>query len=265
MTSKLFEEWVRKLDRQFQLQGRSIALIIDHCSAHPPISDLRAIQLFFLPPNTTSLLQPWDQGIIKTFKTIYRKRVLRRFINSYEETETTNSRFKMSLLDALVVAAASWHDVEASTIQKCFQHASFVRFEPSLKTGSPTSNPVSVNSPLNEFTNLFERFSNIVRTTGLSVDEYISIDQSIATTEDLSLPEIAASLQQVSPEDEAEVEDDSALTPPVSSKCALKALEQVRACIMQQHDCNSALQQVEILENRILQTAEKSKRQILYI
>ena len=140
MTSKLFEEWVRKLHRQFQLQGRSIALIIDHCSAHPPISDLRAIQLFFLPPNTTSLLQPCDQGIIKTFKTIYRKRVLRRFINSYEETGTTNSRFKMSLLDALVVAAASWNDVEASTIQKCFHHAGFVRFEPSSKTGSRTSN-----------------------------------------------------------------------------------------------------------------------------
>ncbi|KAK3735697.1 hypothetical protein RRG08_020401 [Elysia crispata] len=54
---------------------------------------------------------------------------------------------------------------------------------------------------------------------------------------------------------------DSALTPPVSSKCALKALEQVRAYIMHQNDGNSALQQVETLENRIQQMAEESKRQ----
>ena len=101
----------------------------------------------------------------------------------------------MSLLDTLVVAAASWSYVEASTIQKCFHHAGFFRFEPSSETGFQTSNPVSVNSPLNKFTNLIERFSNIVGTIGLSVDEYISIDQSTATTEDLSVPEIAASLQ----------------------------------------------------------------------
>ncbi|GFS14924.1 tigger transposable element-derived protein [Elysia marginata] len=130
MTGKLFEEWVRKLDRQFVLQGRSIALIIGNCSAHPPISDLYAIEMFFLPPNTTSLLQPCDQGIIKTFKTLYRKRVLRRFIDSYEETGTTTSHFKMNLLDTLIIAAASWNDVESTTIQKSFKHAGFVKRNP---------------------------------------------------------------------------------------------------------------------------------------
>ena len=40
MTIKIFEEWVRKLERRFLLQGRSTALILDNCSAHPKISDL---------------------------------------------------------------------------------------------------------------------------------------------------------------------------------------------------------------------------------
>ena len=60
--SILFEEWVRELDNQFEKQNQKIALIIDNCTAHPEIEVLKAIDLFFLPPNTTSVLQPMDQG-----------------------------------------------------------------------------------------------------------------------------------------------------------------------------------------------------------
>ena len=59
--------WLTSTLLQFQ-QGCSIALVVDNCSDHQSIPSLRAIQLFFLQPNTTSLLQPCDQGIIKTFK-----------------------------------------------------------------------------------------------------------------------------------------------------------------------------------------------------
>ena len=51
--SILFEEWVRKLDNQFEKQNRKIAFIIDNCTAHPEIKVLKASDLFFLPPNTT--------------------------------------------------------------------------------------------------------------------------------------------------------------------------------------------------------------------
>ena len=40
---------------------RKIALIVDNCPAHPDVNDLRAIELVFLPPNTTSHTQPMDQ------------------------------------------------------------------------------------------------------------------------------------------------------------------------------------------------------------
>ncbi|XP_063598617.1 tigger transposable element-derived protein 6-like [Penaeus indicus] len=57
MSSEIFEEWVRK----FRVDGRKIALIIDNCPAHPTVSNLTNVQLVFLPPNTTSILQPMDQ------------------------------------------------------------------------------------------------------------------------------------------------------------------------------------------------------------
>ena len=54
MDGTLFEEWLRELDRKFDMQGRKIVLVVNDCPAHPDISGLKAINLQFLPPNTTS-------------------------------------------------------------------------------------------------------------------------------------------------------------------------------------------------------------------
>ena len=68
MDSMLFKEWVRELDNQFEKENWKIALIINNCTAHPEIGGLKAMDLFFLPSNTTSVLQPMDQGVIRSFK-----------------------------------------------------------------------------------------------------------------------------------------------------------------------------------------------------
>ena len=75
MDSTLFEEWVRELDVKFQKENRKIALIIDNCPAHPTIAYLSNVKLIFLPPNTTSVSQPMDQGVIKCLKAFYRRRL----------------------------------------------------------------------------------------------------------------------------------------------------------------------------------------------
>ena len=47
MDGALFEEWVRELDRKFASEGRSNALVIHNCPAHPHIENLKSIKLFF--------------------------------------------------------------------------------------------------------------------------------------------------------------------------------------------------------------------------
>ena len=64
MNSELFEEWVREQDEKFENEGRKVALIIDNCPAHLLIENLKSVALYFLPPNTTSALQPMDQVVI---------------------------------------------------------------------------------------------------------------------------------------------------------------------------------------------------------
>ena len=70
--SQIFEEWVHKLDQTFRMEGRKIALLIDNCPADPSVSDLPNVQLVFLLPITTSVLQPIDQGVIRSLKEHYR-------------------------------------------------------------------------------------------------------------------------------------------------------------------------------------------------
>lgn len=73
MTSQIFEKYVRNWDTEARKRGEKILLLVDNCPAHPNVDNLRAIKLVFLPPNTTSLLQPMDQGVIKSLKVHYRK------------------------------------------------------------------------------------------------------------------------------------------------------------------------------------------------
>ncbi|KAI8488922.1 hypothetical protein Bbelb_334400 [Branchiostoma belcheri] len=63
MTGERYRAWLKKTDREMGRKGKNIALLLDNCTAHPDVQ-LRNIRLVFLPANTTSILQPLDQGII---------------------------------------------------------------------------------------------------------------------------------------------------------------------------------------------------------
>ena len=84
MDGTLFEEWLRELDRKFEMQGRKFVMIVDNCHTHSEVSGLKAIKLQFLPPNTTSCTQPMDQGVIRyALISFYRTRIGRAFCPLY--------------------------------------------------------------------------------------------------------------------------------------------------------------------------------------
>ena len=59
MNGELFEEWIKKLDRKMGFQGRQILLLLDNAPSHI-LPSLKNVQVHFLPPTTTSHLQPLD-------------------------------------------------------------------------------------------------------------------------------------------------------------------------------------------------------------
>ena len=96
--SVLFEEWVRNVNKIFQAEGRKVALIIGNCLAHPIIEYLSHVKLVFLPPNTTSVSQLMDQGIIRCLKAHYRKQLVKLILRSLDSNKPLP---KVSLSTAL--------------------------------------------------------------------------------------------------------------------------------------------------------------------
>jgi hypothetical protein len=71
------------LEKRFIRQKRKTALIICNCPAHSVHVKFTAIKLILLPMNTTSTLQPCDQGIIQNSKFHYKK-VLRKHLTAIQ-------------------------------------------------------------------------------------------------------------------------------------------------------------------------------------
>ena len=92
MTSQVFEAWLQKWNNKLARSGRKIALFIDNCTAHPHIQNLEFIELIFLPPNTTSEIQPCDQGILKFY---YRKSMVHSLLRAISSGSTI-AEFKIS-------------------------------------------------------------------------------------------------------------------------------------------------------------------------
>ena len=86
ITSQIFTEWLAGCDSYLTKVNQKIHLLVDNCTAHPHVSILKNVQLEFLAPNTTSLIQPMDEGIIEKLKTLYHKGLVHMTLAYLEET-----------------------------------------------------------------------------------------------------------------------------------------------------------------------------------
>ena len=91
MDSSIFNKWFfekfipkcRVGLRELGVPQRAL-LLLDNAPSHPDVemlsSDDGQISCLFLPPNTTSILQPMDQGILQTIKQSYKRDLLMRML-----------------------------------------------------------------------------------------------------------------------------------------------------------------------------------------
>ena len=125
MTSKIFKEYLTKMNLEMVSQGRHILLFLDNASSHLPL-ELSNIKLVFIPPNTTSLLQPLDAGIIQAFKLNYRKLVLENLLVNMESCKNSNELVKsINVLDAINYSFQANKSIASSCIQNCFKNCGF--------------------------------------------------------------------------------------------------------------------------------------------
>ena len=126
MSGELFEDWVHELAQKFAVSKRKIALIIDNCTAHPHVENLKWVELIFLPPKTTSHTQLMDQSIIRALKAKYRSvAVSKRKKNENKKKEKALEKKepipKFSILSAMYILKEAWDAISKQTFTNCFR------------------------------------------------------------------------------------------------------------------------------------------------
>lgn len=120
MTVSIFQEWLRMIDSKMGMSNRKIVLTVDNCTAHKTEGIvLRNVKLVYFPPNTTSKLQPLDQGIISLVKRHYRKQLVMYLLRRVD-SEKDIKKCSWNILQAMHRPCLSWRELEPSVIQKCF-------------------------------------------------------------------------------------------------------------------------------------------------
>ena len=128
VTLVLFEDWfmnhfVPEAQKYCASKGLpfKVLLVLDNAPGHPAsLDDFHPnVKVVYLPPNTTALLQPMDQGVIASFKAYYLRRTIAMALGATErQQDLTLKDFWRSynIRDAVKNIADSWDEVKVTNM-----------------------------------------------------------------------------------------------------------------------------------------------------
>ncbi|KAL4135374.1 hypothetical protein QTP88_006988 [Uroleucon formosanum] len=235
MTREIFTSWLKDWDKELGKQSRKMLLIVDNAGPHPKLIDLKNIALEFLPPNTTSLVQPLDMGIIKNLKIHYRGLLVTYILKAIEDNLVTSSTCaidissKINIQEAIQCVADSWRKVSFVTIQHCFAHCGF--------------RPL-INLPIHPIISIE---NNVAQCVG-NGELFIKIDDGVQCFNDNEnyeniLDEIAVrSLQN----EESDDDDDDVQPVKITTREAEKCIDQLRLYFTQNENGNAPTTSLDV-------------------
>lgn len=193
VTSILFEEWFTKHFipevKQYCLNNNlayKALLILDNAPGHPVrIADIDPqIKVLFLPPNTTSLLQPMDQGVIASFKAYYLRRTFSQAVKANENDGMELRDFWKSynILQCVKNIAASWDEVTPNNLKGVWKKLCPFFFKPS-ESSSSTDQP-NIDEITTDIVHLANRLPDIAVTAD-DIDDLLCSHSQELTDEDL--------------------------------------------------------------------------------
>ena len=127
MTQALFRDWfmhhfvpfVAQYNREQNLDNKAI-LLLDNAASHPrDLTDAAPhIRVVFLPPNTTSLLQPMDQGVISILKSNYLKITMNDIIQTEHDVQDVTVFWKnFTIKGAIDNISRAWSQVTENAMK----------------------------------------------------------------------------------------------------------------------------------------------------
>ena len=94
-------------------------VVVENAPGHPVYVDEMPenVKFVFLPPNTTSVIQPMDQGVISTFKSYYLRRTFKLLLSETDgQDKPTMLEFwkQFKIMKAIEIIFDSWEEVKQS-------------------------------------------------------------------------------------------------------------------------------------------------------
>ena len=152
MTGRIWESFLHSWDKDLQKKNRRILLLADNCSAHMQVTGtgLLNIKVEFLPPNTTSVLQPCDVGNHSLCQGNLSpcQQVLQQMDESTTVTACELAK-KITLLDVILVMKAAWEEIDVDTIRNCWVKAG-LKVSPHERPAHTSQMTVPSELPMNK-------------------------------------------------------------------------------------------------------------------
>uniref|UniRef100_A0A8C3F368 HTH CENPB-type domain-containing protein n=1 Tax=Chrysemys picta bellii TaxID=8478 RepID=A0A8C3F368_CHRPI len=129
MNSSIFKDWfhktfvpaVRAHLRKLKQEEKAL-LLLDNCPAHPSAESLASrdskSKVSYLLKNTTSEIQPPDQGIMSVFKQNYRREMIKRMVADNSSVDTSLS--SLNLKEVCHLGWKAWDAISARCIERCW-------------------------------------------------------------------------------------------------------------------------------------------------
>jgi hypothetical protein len=247
MTAIIFQEWLKTFDKLIRLQSphRKVLLLLDNaCSHNINGLELKNIEVKFLPPNSTSKIQPLDAGIIPSFKAKYRQKYIRFLLNQIESNPLNQP--KLDILGAIRFVVKSWDEVTEQTIKNCWIHSKLIKREEFKSTINESS--------ITETSNLIESLN---LENPMTFEEYIDIPEEVII-EDI----LYKDSDQIDTEEDTEIVDDTNVEEKVTNNEAMNACNTlIRFLEQQSDDFSSQLKCLRQISTNINQIQVNSKVQ----
>jgi hypothetical protein len=111
-----------------QRQGRKAILMIDNARGHLcELESIASTALIALPGPTLRFVQPLLAGIIRTFKSNYRRNLLEIYTEiSHQEASQALAQKQNEQRLALQCAHSAWDQITPTTIRNCFNHTDII-------------------------------------------------------------------------------------------------------------------------------------------
>lgn len=248
-----------------------ILLLLDNCRAHPDEEILKAnnISTRFLPANTTSLIQPMDQGIISNLKYRYKSDYLRKLLQT-ESSPNLIETFKknFTIKDAVYLVSEAWDSVSQETLVNAWHNL----WPESLFIDIPNDNeefhgfkPSSLKTKAAELLQYAKNVGNSANISAVTEDfiqDLLTAEDSTSVTEHVTDAQIISSILNPNESNDSETESESETNEKIPidrglaiGKEYLNFLEQ-QSCISQQE-----LMTVHRMQDRLIKLKFKKLKQ----